>query len=361
MNENVKAKYKFRVGDYFCQGMPYELILTQGTTLYNQLTSNGNGPTFVNECTGYFNRFRTTIICDGFDTDDTRAIFIYYDAKEKKPMRFTIKADVLVRSIGLQDDGTFGECSIDDHICITRIPTVSHKGEPEEDCFGSVYAHVPSFMLEHVLQRVDFDEEYERYMQIDSEDVQAEIEKSIRRHRSFNWLMYIAPDIEEWVDNKDIFSLTTNEFRYLTVPGGLISRVTSELSDMGIEGQLDFDVMPEYGIRSENEQKKIRMMHIEMHRTDHQTYIGTRLTVIIPHLDKKYDATHRFQSTDHVIEALHTTDGTYRFDIEITKSGVEILCGDRSIDDLGAMKFVMIKALLIDPLRDLWKQHMGVE
>ena len=154
MNKNGEVKYKFRVGDYFRQGMPYELILAQDTALYNRLTCNGNGPTFTNEYDND-NRFRTTIICDGFDTDDTRAIFIYYDAKEKKPMRFALNADVLVRSIGLQDDGTIGKSSRDDYICITRIPTVSHTGVPTEDCFGSEYAHVPSFMLEHVLQKAE--------------------------------------------------------------------------------------------------------------------------------------------------------------------------------------------------------------
>lgn len=153
MNKNAEVKYKFRVGDYFRQGMPYELILAQGTALYNRLTCNGNGPTFTNEY-GDGQPFRTTIICDGFDTDDTRAIFIYYDAKEKKPMRFTIRADVLVRSIGLQDDGTIGESSRDDHICITRIPTYTVNG-PTEDCFGSVSGNVPSFMLEHVLQKAE--------------------------------------------------------------------------------------------------------------------------------------------------------------------------------------------------------------
>ena len=154
MNKNAEVKYKFRVGDYFRQGMPYELILAQGTALYNRLTCNGNGPTFTNEY-GDGQPFRTTIICDGFDTDDTRVIFIYYDAKEKKPMRFALNADVLVRSIGLQDDGTIGESSRDDHICITRIPIASYEGVPTEDCFGSVYAHVPSFMLEHVLQKAE--------------------------------------------------------------------------------------------------------------------------------------------------------------------------------------------------------------
>lgn len=359
MNKNAKVQYKFRVGDYFRQGMPYELILVQGSALYNQLTCNGNGPTFTNEH-GDGQPFRTTIICDGFDTDDTRAIFIYYDEKEKKPMRFTIKADVLVRAIGLRDDGTLGETSQDDHICITRIPTVSHKGVPEEDCFGSVHANVPSFMLEHVLQRVEFAEEHKRYTRIIPEDVQTEIEESVRHHiRSINWIMYIAPDIDEWFNNKHIFSLPDGvEFKYLILPGGLLSRVTSELDDIGIEGDLDFDVMPKYGLRSENEQKKIKMMHIEMIRRDKAIFTGTRLTVVIPHLNKEYDANHKFQSTDDVIKALHTTDGTYRFDIEITKSGVEILCKDQVIEALGELKFDMLKILLINPLRDLWERRI---
>ena len=154
MNKNAEVKYKFRVGDYFHQGMPYELILAQGSALYNKLTWNGSGPTFTNEYGDGSAKFRTTIICDGFDTNDTRAIFIYYDAKEKKPMRFTIRADVLLRSIGLQDDGTISESSRDDHICITRIPTYTVNG-PTEDCFGSVSGNVPSFMLEHVLQKAE--------------------------------------------------------------------------------------------------------------------------------------------------------------------------------------------------------------
>lgn len=144
-----KVTYRFRVGKYFKKGMPYELILTKGTRLYNQLSL---GVTFTNEYEGDGDGFKTTIICDGFDTDNTRVIFIAYDSEEEKPLHFTIKADDLVRSIGLQDDGTIGEADREDHICITRIPTYTVNG-PTEDCFGSVSGNVPSFMLENVLRR----------------------------------------------------------------------------------------------------------------------------------------------------------------------------------------------------------------
>ena len=144
-----KVTYRFRVGKYFKKGMPYELILAKGTKIYNRLSLGMN---FTNECEGDGDRFSTTIICDGFDTDNTRAIFIAYDTAVMQPMRFTITADDLVRSIGLQDDGTIGEADREDHICITRIPIYTANG-PTEDCFGSNYGHVPSFMLEHVLRR----------------------------------------------------------------------------------------------------------------------------------------------------------------------------------------------------------------
>ena len=144
-----KVIYRFRVGKYFKKGMPYELILTKGTKLYDRLSVGMN---FTNEYEGDRDGFRTTIICDGFDTDNTRAIFIAYDTSVMETMRFTITADDLVRSIGLQDDGTIGEADRDDHICITRIPTYTVNG-PTEDCFGSVSGNVPSFMLEHVLRR----------------------------------------------------------------------------------------------------------------------------------------------------------------------------------------------------------------
>jgi hypothetical protein len=210
-------------------------------------------------------------------------------------------------------------------------------------------------MLEHVLRRVEFDEKHEQYIQVTPKNVQAEIEKSIRRHiRSINWIMYIAPDIETWVNNKHIFSLPTDEFKHLVVPGGLLTRVTCDLDDMNIEGELDFDVMPKYGLRSENEQKKIKMMHIEMIRRDNVTFTGTRLNVVVPHLNRKYDAEHILQSTDDVIKALHTAEGTYRFDIEITQSGVEILRKDRVLEALGEWKFDMLRTLLINPLHDLW-------
>lgn len=144
-----KVVYRFRVGKYFKKGMPYELILTKGTKLYDRLSIGMN---FTNEYEGDRDGFKTTIICDGFDTDNTRAIFIAYDISVMDTLRFTIKADDLVRSIGLQDDGTIGEADREDHICITRIPTYTANG-PTEDCFGSVSGNVPSFMLEHVLRR----------------------------------------------------------------------------------------------------------------------------------------------------------------------------------------------------------------
>lgn len=144
-----KVIYRFRVGKYFKKGMPYELILAKGTKLYKRLSVGLN---FTNEYEGDGDVFSTTIICDGFDTDNTRAIFIAYDTAVMQPMRFTITADILVKSIGLQDDGTIGKADREDHICITRIPTYTANG-PTEDCFGSNYGHVPSFMLEHVLRR----------------------------------------------------------------------------------------------------------------------------------------------------------------------------------------------------------------
>ena len=145
-----KVIYKFRVGKYFKKGMPYQLILVKGTKIYNRLN---RGMNFTNEYEGDGDGFNTTIICDGFDTDNTRAIFIAYDSKKEEPLRFTITADDLAKSIGLQDDGTIGEADRDDYICITRIPTwVWNKGATE-DCFGSKSGNVPSFMLENVLRR----------------------------------------------------------------------------------------------------------------------------------------------------------------------------------------------------------------
>ena len=37
-----KIVYKFRVGDYFKKGMPYELILAKDTKIYNELSIGVN-------------------------------------------------------------------------------------------------------------------------------------------------------------------------------------------------------------------------------------------------------------------------------------------------------------------------------
>ncbi len=144
-----KFVYKFRVEDYFKKGMSYELILVKGTKTYNELSIAVN---FNNEYETDCDILRTTVICDGFDTEDTRLIFIAYDIKEEKPVRFTITADQLVKYVGLQNDGTINiPPNRDDYICITRIPSSAWIKGPAENCFGSVSGNVPSFMLEHVL------------------------------------------------------------------------------------------------------------------------------------------------------------------------------------------------------------------